>query len=185
MQSCLKSIDECWSETFSRRTTHMQRMVLTCSQHNKLRIALQKHQQIKGQVKAEKSFRTNPYKFASNLFKSQQQNNSPTFSAETAEQYFQNTYRDLNRDHRYVPLPEFQRPHLPEQLFSLRCPTRNELCKSVRKKRNAAAPGINALTYVPYKKCQSILKFLNIAFPVKRNFCSILVGRFGSAKISL
>ena len=32
--------------------------------------------------------------------------------------------------------------------------------KSARKKRNGAAPGMNALSYVPYKKCSSIIKFL-------------------------
>ena len=53
------------------------------------------------------------------------------------------------------------RPELPLQLFSLRCPTENELKRSVQRKRNGAAPGLNALTYVPYKKCASIMKFVH------------------------
>ena len=118
----------------------MQRMVLTCTPAQQVENSTTKTPADQRPSQSRKSFRTKPYKFASNLFKSQQQNNSPTFSAETAEQYFQNTYQDLNHDHRYVPLPEFQRPHLPEQLFSLRCPTRNELCKSVRKKMNCRCP---------------------------------------------
>jgi hypothetical protein len=147
-------------------------------QHNKLRTALQKHQQIKDQIKAEKSFRTNKNKFAAHLFQSEQQNNTPTFSAETAQQYFQDTYRDLNRNHCYAPLPEFERPNLPEQLFSLHCPTKNELCKSVRRKRNAAAPGINALTYVPYKKCQSILIFQAWAEDLEVQRCPFKFGSY-------
>ena len=73
------------------------------------------------------------------------------FSAEEAEDYFKQTYRDNNRDHVYTPLTQFDRPELPSHLFSLRCPTENELKRSVKRKRNGAAPGCNALTYVPYK----------------------------------
>ena len=129
-------------------------------QHNKLRISLNKKQSIKDKLQAEKSFRSNPHKFAQNLFSKEQNSGKPTFSAETAQQYFQETYRDEERDYVYEPLPEFQRPQLPTYMFSLRCPTEQELMKSARKKRNGAAPGMNALSYVPYKKCSSIIKFL-------------------------
>jgi len=30
----------------------------------------------------------------------------------------------------------------------------------IRRKRNGAAPGLNALSYVPYKKCSAVLNFL-------------------------
>ena len=36
----------------------------------------------------------------------------------------------------------------------------SELQKSVKRKRNGAAPGFNSPTYVPYKKCVSLLKFV-------------------------
>lgn len=130
-------------------------------QHNKLRVALQKKQQIKEKLQAEKSFRSDPHKFASKLFNKQQASGVPTFSAKEAEDYFKHTYRDTKRDHSYTPLPEFVRPDLPSHLFSLRCPTENELKRSIRRKRNGAAPGFNALTYVPYKKCSAILKFVH------------------------
>ena len=82
--------------------------------------ALQKQQE-------EKSFRSDPHKFASNLFKNQQTNDAPTFSAEEAEAYFKQTYRDNNRDHVYTPLTQFECPELPSHLFLLCCPTENEL----------------------------------------------------------
>ena len=84
----------------------------------------------------------------------------PAFTAESAQQYFQKTYRDEKRNHTYVPLPEFERPLLPEHIFSLRYPTESELNRSIKRKRNGAAPGMNGLTYVPYKKCTAIMQFV-------------------------
>ena len=130
-------------------------------QHNKLRVALKKKQYSREQIQEERSFRSDPHKFASNIFNKQQKSAAPTFSAEEAYSYFKQIYRDSNRDHIYIPLPELVRPELPLQLFSLRCPTENELKRSVQRKRNGAAPGLNALTYVPYKKCASIMKFVH------------------------
>ena len=130
-------------------------------QHNKLRVALKKKQITKEQLREEKSFRSDPHKFASKLFSKNQKSGTPTFAAEEAYDYFKQTYRDTNREHIYVPPPGLIRPELPAQLFSLRCPTEKELKTSVQKKRNGAAPGLNALTYVPYKKCSAILKFVH------------------------
>ena len=130
-------------------------------QHNKLRVALKKKQYSREQIQEERSFRSDPHKFASNIFNKQQKSEAPTFSAKEASRYFKQIYRDSNRDHIYIPLPELVRPELPLQLFSLRCPTENELKRSVQRKRNGAAPGLNALTYVPYKKCASIMKFVH------------------------
>ena len=52
------------------------------------------------------------------------------------------------------------RPTLPESRFSIDCPNLGDINQSIRKKRNKAAAGLNALTYVPYKKCPAILKFI-------------------------
>ena len=129
-------------------------------QHNKLRSALNKKELARNHQKAEKDFRADPHKFAAKLFNVAQQNGKPTFSAETAQQYFEKTYRDEKRDHTYTPLPDLERPPIPTQVFSLRCPTVMEMKKSINKKRNGAAAGLNALTYVPYKKCDSIMNFV-------------------------
>jgi hypothetical protein len=39
-------------------------------------------------------------------------------------------------------------------------PTVKEIRQSARKKRNGAAPGLNALTYVLFKKCPALLNFI-------------------------
>ena len=114
-------------------------------QHNKLRVALIKKESVKDQLKAEKSFHRDPHKFAAKLFNKAQKCGEPAFTAESAQQYFEKTYRDEKRNHTYVPLPEFERPLLPEHIFSLRCPTESELKRSIKRKRNGAAPGMNVL----------------------------------------
>jgi hypothetical protein len=129
-------------------------------QHNRLRLALNRKHAVKEKLNAEKAFRKDPHKFAENLFNKTQKSGKPTFSAETAQNYFEKTYRDEDRKHVYTPLPEFERPPFPDYLFSLRCPTEKELIKSTRRKRNGASPGLNGITYVPYKKCASIIKFI-------------------------
>ena len=53
-----------------------------------------------------------------------------------------------------------QCPNPPNFIFSVRCPTHAEICKSIRRKRNGSSPGLNAITYVPYKKCKSLQKFV-------------------------
>ena len=121
---------------------------------------MKKKVETKDSLKAEKSFRYDPHNFASKLFQKQQKSGAPTFPAEEAQEYFEQTYKDDERDFKYTALPETTRPHIPSHLFSLRCPTLFELQKSAKKKRNGAAPGLNALTYVPYKKCSAIMQFL-------------------------
>ena len=129
-------------------------------QHNKLWVELNKKQQTKARIAAENTFRKNPHNFASKLFDKVQKSDKPAFSAEIAQNYFEQTYRDENREHTYSPLPDFQRPDLPSYLFSLRCPTTLEMQKSIRKKRNGAKAGFNGITYVPYKKCQALIDFI-------------------------
>ena len=70
--------------------------------------------------------------------------------------------RDADRDHVYSPLLGMKRPSIPKFVFNQKCPTKKELKKSVRKKRNGATPGFNGLSYVPYKKCHAIIDFLHL-----------------------
>ena len=124
--------------------------------HNRLRISVSKLKSKREICANNKSFRQDPHKFASRLFKDLK-NGKPTFSQEEATNYFSSTYRDEEREHTYSPLPEFSQPTPPKVLFESDCPSLRDLKISVRKKSNKAAPGINALTYVPYKKCHSIM----------------------------
>ena len=129
-------------------------------QHNKVRKALEKKKHQKEKMLSEKAFKNDPNKFAEKLFQNKKASGTPKFSASTAQQYFETTYTDANRDYEYTPLPEMVRPTLPESLFSIDCPNLGDIKHSIRKKRNKAAACLNALTYVPYKKCPAILKFI-------------------------
>ena len=130
-------------------------------EHNRLRVFLKRRKHKKACAAAERKFKANPHKFASDLFSGPRNTNAPTFSKDEAVKFFANTYRDENRNHQYNPLPDMPRPDVPKILFSLRCPTRKELRKSVLKKSNGAAPGLNCLTYVPYKKCPILIDMLH------------------------
>ena len=94
---------------------------------------MQKKQIAKEKLKAEHCFRQNPHKFAANLFQKQTKSGKPTFSAMAAQQYFEETYRDENRDYVYVAPEDFKRPELPSHVFSLRCPTAHELQISLKR----------------------------------------------------
>ena len=112
--------------------------------------------------KTDKKFKEDPYHFAKNLFNQNSKvNGAPTFSAKDASDHFSKLYRDENRNYKYSPPSGLKRPKLPDFAFSDRCPTFKELKRSVKRKRNAAAPGLNSLPYVPYKKCNSILNFIH------------------------
>ena len=114
-------------------------------QHNRLRVALQKQKAGKEAARVQSQFRADPNKFAKSLFEEQKKNCSPTFGDQEAQEYFAETYKDEHRDHFYSPLPGMPRPAAPEFLFSQRCPTKSELTRCTRKKRNGATPGFNGL----------------------------------------
>ena len=128
--------------------------------HNKLHVEMKRRHQVREKISAERSFKQDPHKFASKLFEKQQRSGSPSFSAETAFKYFQETYTDVERDFIYTAPEGMQRPNPPNFIFSVRCPTHAEIYKSIRWKRNGSTPGLNALTYVPYKKCKALQKII-------------------------
>ena len=129
-------------------------------QHNRLRLKLIQIRQIRESKKATASFRKDPNKFAENLFKTPGNSGNPTFSVEEAEAFFPKTYSDPDRSCEYSPLGSQPRPELPRELFQMDPPTAKEIHRSARKKRNGAAPGLNALTYVLFKKCPALLNFI-------------------------
>ena len=130
-------------------------------EHNRLRVALKKRKNGMDAAAAERQFKADPHKFASSLFESQAKNGIPTFDEKDAQDYFAKTYRDEDRNHCYSHLDGMERPTLPTCLFSLRCPSKKELRRCIRKKRNGATPGFNGLSYVPYKKCSAIIDLVH------------------------
>ena len=131
-------------------------------QHNRLRIAVKKKLDQRVKRAAENDFKKDPMKFADKLFHGPGQSAAPTFSRETAQEYFAKTYRDENRDHDYSPLEGMLRPGIPRKAFEMRPPTVKQIAKSARRKRNGACPGLDAITYVPFKKCFALIVFLQL-----------------------
>ena len=129
--------------------------------HNKLRRAVKTKQQARAKKFAKRQFNKDRVKFAKNLFSGQRKSGAPTFSKEQGEEYFSNLYHDKERSADFTPLDGMTRPPLPEHAFEVRPPTLREFRAGMRSKRNGAAPGLNALTYLIYKKCPSILKMLH------------------------
>jgi hypothetical protein len=128
--------------------------------HNRLRLAVSKRNTARARVSSERNFKRDPHHFAAKLFKDSKKNEKPTFSREKATEYFSSTYRDNGRGDSYDPLPDLPTPPAPSIIFKDSCPTLIELRESVYKKSNKAAAGINGLSYVPYKKCRSIMFFV-------------------------
>ena len=99
-------------------------------------------------------------KFADKLFHGPGQSASPRFSREEAQEYFGKTYRDELRDYDYSPMEGMIRPDIPKIAFDTRPPTIKNIADSAKRKRNGATPGLDAITYVLFKKCPSLIAFL-------------------------
>ena len=130
-------------------------------QHNRLRVAVKQKLKQRANRAAENNFKKDPRKFADQLFNGPGQSAAPTFSKETCQEYFGKTYRDEHREHVYTRLEGMLRPGLPKKAFESRPPTNLQLRNSARRKRNGAAPGLDSITYVPFKKCPAIITFLH------------------------
>jgi hypothetical protein len=128
-------------------------------QHNKLRLELAQRRKVRDTKKAVKTFRRNPHDFAQKLFKGTSASPSPSFSKEEAEAFYHKTYQDADRGREYAPMAEQPVPAPPSVLFDLKPPGWKDILCSTKRKRNGAAPGLDALTYVLYKRCPAILKF--------------------------
>ena len=131
-------------------------------EHKALRHAVHKQAKQRARRTAEAAFKKNPNKFAEKLFKGTAKPANPTFSKEDAMEYFAKTYRDTERDHVYEPMENMIRPGLPKQAFTMRPPTVNELTRSANRKRNGASPGLDAITYVVYKRCPCLILFIHL-----------------------
>jgi hypothetical protein len=134
---------------------------LLLQENNKLRRAVKHKQDARAKKFAKRQFNRDRVKYAKKLFSDQRKSSSPTFSKEQGQTYFSNLYHDEERSADFTPLEGMTRPPLPDHAFEVRPPTLREFRASIRGKRNGATPGLNALTYLIYKKCPSILKALH------------------------
>ena len=129
--------------------------------HNKLRRAVKYKQHARAKKFAKRQFIKDRVNYTKKLFSDQRKSGTPTFSKEEGEDYFRGLYHDEERSADFTPLEGMTRPPPPEHAFEVRPPTLQQFRASMRGKRNGAAPGLNALTYLIYKKCPSILKSLH------------------------
>ena len=129
--------------------------------HNKLRRAVHYKKHARAKKFAKCQFNKDRIGFAKKLFSGQRKSGTPTFSKDQAELYFGNMYHDKERSADFSPLEGMKRPPLPNHAFNLRPPTLREFRAALLGKRNGAAPGLNSLTYLIYKKCPSILRVLH------------------------
>lgn len=129
--------------------------------HNKLRRAVKAKQHARAKKYAKRQFIKDRIKFAKKLFSGQKKSGSPTFSKEQGEEYFSKLYHDEDRSADFTPLEGMVRPPLPKHAFEVRPPTLREFRSGMRGKRNGACPGLNALSYLVYKKCPAILQTLH------------------------
>jgi len=74
-----------------------------------------------------------------------------------AYDYFSGLYRDTTRGEKVTALAGMKRPQAPTHLLSEEAPSLKEILAS---RRNKAAPGLDGINYVPYKRCQAILPIL-------------------------
>ena len=125
--------------------------------HSKLRRAVHYKRAARAKKFARRQFIKDRVKYTKKLFSGQRKTGSPTFSKEEGEAYFSNLYRDADRGADFVPLDGMERPPPPDHAFETRPPTFKEFRKSAAGKRNGAAPGFNAITYLIFKKCPAVL----------------------------
>ena len=107
----------------------------------------------------QRKFKADPMKFGRSLFE-KKSNGKPEFEEHKAYDYFSNLYRDKARGDKVTPMCDMKSPANPSHLFSEEAPTLAEISSVMKTKRNKAAPGLDGLSYVPYKCCPSILPIL-------------------------
>ena len=128
-------------------------------EHARLRTELEKRDKNRFNSKQQQRFKKDPIKFGRSLFE-KKNSGEPAFSGDQAYSFFSKTYRDDSRDKPFDPLPDMKPPHTPEFFFSEHCPTSREILGIIKRKSNGSSPGLDAISYVPYKRCPSILPVL-------------------------
>ena len=132
-------------------------------EHWRERRAVQKRQANRMKSQAQKKFKADPIKFGQELFEKKTVG-EPEFTAEIALNYFSELYADSKRGEPVLPMPEMQVPEAPSWFLDEKCPSVTEISQVLRRKRNGSAPGMDALSYLPYKCCPSLLPVLTQLF---------------------
>jgi hypothetical protein len=128
-------------------------------EHAKLRRTLEKREQNRFNSHQQNRFKKDPMKFGKELFQKRNSGN-PEFDEKKCFEYFSELYRDEKRDESVLPMPEMKPVKPPTVLFADRSPSVKEIFGIIRRKSNSSAPGLDGISYVPYKRCPSVLPVL-------------------------
>jgi hypothetical protein len=132
-------------------------------QHSRLARALKQHAKSRENTNQQRNFRRDPRRFCKKLFE-KKLSGEPDFPEEKAFDYFSGLYHDKNRGEAVHALPEMKSPPKPVHVFPTGLPTDKEIQDVIKTKRNAAAPGLDGITYVPYKRCPALIPTLKLLF---------------------
>ena len=128
-------------------------------EHAKLSRLLKAKNEAKWSTRRQRKFREDPMKFGKSLFE-KSVSGAPEFGEKEGFEYFSKLYRDVSRGEKVEPLEEMKRPAKPSFLLSEDPPSEAELKGIIKLKRNSAAPGIDGILYVPFKRCPCLVKLL-------------------------
>jgi hypothetical protein len=157
-----KELKRAWKQLSSSSTTNHASKALASEwrrlmkEHNRLARSAKRFEENKRSANQQRQFNKDPFLFSRKLFE-KKCSGEPQFSAEQAFNFFAKGYRDENRDTSYSALEGMVRPDKPSLSLSVFCPSLAELKASAWQKRNGAAPGLDGLSYVLYKRCPCIL----------------------------
>lgn len=128
-------------------------------EHARLSKSLASRAQAKSNSRQLANFKRDPMKFGKQLFE-KKANGEPAFSGEAGYAYFSQLYKDPVRSEGTSAMPEMTNVELPTVMLSEAAPTAKEILDAVKSKSNGAAPGLDSISYVPYKRCPCLLPIL-------------------------
>ena len=128
-------------------------------EHSRLRRVLALRAQAKMNSRQLARFKHDPMKFGKQLFE-KKVSGDPSFTSDAAFEYFSKLYADPTRAEPTTAMPEMKNVESPTFLLSEAPPTAKEILNAIKSKSNGAAPGLDCLSYVPYKRCPSLLPIL-------------------------
>jgi hypothetical protein len=128
-------------------------------EHSRLRRVLALRAQAKVSSRELSRFKRDPMKFGKQLFE-KKLSGDHAFASETAFEYFSKLYTDPTRADPTPAMPEMKNVESPTFLLSEAPPTAKEILHAIKSKSNGAAPGLDCLSYLPYKRCPCLLPVL-------------------------
>ena len=128
-------------------------------EHSRLRRVLALRAETKVNSRELARFKRDPMKFGKQLFE-KKLSGDPAFTSDAGFDYFSKLYAEPSRADPVSAMPEMKTVDPPSFLLSEAPPTAKEILNAIKSKSNGAAPGLDGLSYVPYKRCPCLLPVL-------------------------